>query len=83
MIGLLMGRNFVFSVPPSCHLPPLPHLRECSVTGVFVTTGDLGLIWMKHKSKAYKYYLHFIYMNIYISSPGWYSICIWHYWLTE
>ena len=32
-----------------------------------MTTGDIGLIWMKHKSKAYKYYLHFIYMSIYIS----------------
>ena len=39
-------------------------------TGVYVTTGDLGLIWMKHKSKAYKYYLHFIYMNIYITGKN-------------
>ena len=61
----------------------LKHDCVDSVTGVYVTTGDLGLIWMKHKSKAYKYYLHFIYMSIYISSPGWYSISIWHYWLTE
>ena len=72
------------------HLPGNANIEWCrvshltgSVTGVYVTTGDLGLIWMKHKSKAYKYYLHFIYMSIYISSPGWYSISIWHYWLTE
>ena len=30
------------------------------------TTGNLGLIWMKHKSKAYKYYLHFSIMSLVI-----------------